>query len=231
MTDAANSSLSISGQEVFEALRDDIVFGRLNPRERLVEADLVVRFRTHRAAVREALLALEQVGLVDRQRNKGASVRDLQPEQVEHIYAVRMLLETGAAESLPLPLRPKALREIIAIQHQHEKAVKSQDLRRVFDQNNRFHRYLYAQVGNPMLIEMIEVCALRALTVRFHPYMDPAFLAKVCGDHWAMIDACEQCDRLRLVTLVQEHLPLAKDRYLKTYTESLGQSIVFAAHG
>jgi DNA-binding GntR family transcriptional regulator len=61
--------------------------------------------------------------------------------------------------------------------------------------------------------------------------MDPAFLEKVCADHWAMIDACEQCDRSRLVALVQEHLPLAKDRYLKTYNESLGQGVVFAARG
>ena len=229
MIAAPQSSLSSSGSDVFEALRDDIVFGRLNPRERLIEADLVLRFRTHRAAVREALLALEQAGLVDRQRNKGASVRDLQPKQVEHIYAVRMLLETAAMEAMPLPLRRQALAELTAIQHQHEKAVKAQDLRRIFDHNNRFHRCLYAQVGNPVLIEMIELCALRALTVRFHPYMDPAFLARVCADHWAMIDACEQCDRPRLVALVQEHLPLAKDRYLKTYNESLDQSLVVAA--
>ncbi|WP_158805708.1 GntR family transcriptional regulator [Acidisoma sp. L85] len=228
MTKGPNSSLSASGQEIVEALRDDIVFGRLNPRERLVEADLVLRFRSHRAAVREALLALEQAGLVDRQRNKGASVRDLQPERVEQIYAVRMLLETAAVEGMPLPLRPEALAELVAIQHDHEKAVAHRNLRRIFDHNNRFHRHLYAQLGNPVLTEMIDVCAVRALTVRFHPYMDPSFLTKVCSDHWAMIEACRQCDRSRLVALVREHLPLAKDRYLETYNASLTQDLVFA---
>jgi DNA-binding GntR family transcriptional regulator len=228
MTKEPNSSLSASGQEIVEALRDDIVFGRLNPRERLVEADLVLRFRSHRAAVREALLALEQAGLVDRQRNKGASVRDLQPERVEQIYAVRMLLETAAVEGIPLPLRPKALAELVAIQHDHEKAVVRRDLRRIFDHNNRFHRHLYAQQGNPVLTEMIDLCAVRALTVRFHPYMDPNFLTKVCSDHWAMIEACRQCDCSRLVALVREHLPLAKDRYLETYNASLTQDLVFA---
>ena len=38
MIAAPQSSLSSSGSDVFEALRDDIVFGRLNPRERLIEA-------------------------------------------------------------------------------------------------------------------------------------------------------------------------------------------------
>ncbi len=228
MRPGPESSLSGSGQEIFDALRDDIVFGRLNPRERLVEADLVVRFRSHRAAVREALAALEQAGLVDRQRNKGASVHDLQPERVEQIYAVRMLLETAAIGTMPLPADPDALETLIAIQRNHQQAVADNDLRRIFDQNNRFHRHLYTLSGNPVLVELIEQCATRALTVRFHPYMDRSFLERVCNDHWAMIEACQRCDRARLMALVREHLPLAKNRYLETYDELLTQGGVFA---
>ncbi len=212
-------SLSTSGQVIFEALRDDVIFGRLHPRERLIEAELVVRFGSHRAAVREALAALERIGLVERQRNKGASVRDLKPEQVEQLYAVRLLLETAAAGAIALPLAPEMLDELIAIQRDHERAVADNDLRRIFDLNNRFHRLLHAQSGNPVLVEMIEQCATRALTVRFHPYMDRAFLERVCRDHWAMIEACRDRDRARLVELVRGHLPLAKDRYLDTYAD------------
>ena len=221
MRSAPEFSLSNSGQENFDTLRDDIVFGRLNPRERLVEADLVTRLSSHRAAVREALAALEQAGLVERQRNKGASVRDLRPEHVEQIYAVRMLLETAATEAIPMPLDRNELAALEAIQHEHEAAVHANDLRRVFDYNNQFHRCLYAQSGNLVLLELIEQCATRALTVRFHPYMDRSFLAKVCADHWAMIDACRDGNRERLVALVREHLPLAKDRYLETYRNVL----------
>lgn len=222
------SSLSSSGQEIFDALRDDIVFGRLNPRERLVEADLVQRFGSHRAAVRDALAALEQAGLVDRQRNKGASVLDLKPERVEQLYAVRMLLETTAVGAMPLPLDPAALETLVSIQRDHQEAVADNDLRRIFDHNNRFHRTLYDQSGNPVLVDLIEQCATRALTVRFHPYMDRSFLERVCSDHWAMIDACRVCDRARLIALVRDHLPLAKNRYLETYDELLVQGGVFA---
>ena len=213
--------MSSSGQEIFDALRDDIVFGRLNPRERLVEADLVLRFGFHRAAVREALAALEQAGLVDRQRNKGASVLDLKPERVEQLYAVRMLLETTAAEGIPLPLDPVAMETLVVIQRDHEQAVADGDLRGVFAHNNRFHQHLYMQSGNPVLVDLIELCAVRALTVRFHPYMDRSFLERVCSDHWAMIEACRLCDQARLVALVRDHLPLAKNRYLETYDELL----------
>ena len=213
--------MSSSGQEIFDALRDDIVFGRLHPRERLVEADLVTRFDSHRAAVREALVALEQAGLVDRQRNKGASVLDLKPERVEQLYAVRLLLETTAVATMPLPLDPVAMEVLVAIQRDHQQAVAGDDLRRVFEHNNRFHRHLYEQCGNPVLVELIEQCATRALTVRFHPYMDHSFLERVCEDHWAMIEACGRGDRAKLTILVRDHLPLAKNRYLHTYDDLL----------
>ncbi|WP_131116582.1 GntR family transcriptional regulator [Lichenihabitans psoromatis] len=230
MRPGLESSLSSSGQEIFDALRDDIVFGRLNPRERLVEADLVSRFGSHRAAVREALAALEHAGLVDRQRNKGASVLDLKPERVEQLYAVRILLETTAVEAIPLPLDSAALDMLVAIQREHQEAVASNDLRRIFNHNNRFHGTLYTQSGNLVLVEMIEQCATRALTVRFHPYMDRGFLERVCSDHWEMIDACRRCDRAGLVALVRDHLPLAKNRYLDTYDQLLVQGGVLALH-
>lgn len=228
MRPGPDSSLSSSGQEIFDALRDDIVFGRLHPRERLVEADLVTRFRSHRAAVREALAALEQAGLVDRRRNKGASVCDLQPERVEQLYAVRVLLETAAVGDMPLPIDADALDMLVAIQRDHQAAVAANDLRHIVDHNHRFHRHLYTQSGNPVLVEIIEQCATRALTVRFHPSMDRSFLERMCSDHWAMIEACRECDRARLVALVRDHLPLAKNRYLDTYEGLLAQGGVFA---
>lgn len=228
MRPRSDSTLSSSGQEIFDALRDDIVFGRLHPRERLVEADLVLRFGSHRAAVREALAALEQAGLVDRQRNKGASVLDLKPERVEQLYAVRMLLETTAVATMSLPLDPVAMETLVAIQRDHQQAVADNDLRRIFEHNNRFHRHLYTQCGNPVLVELIEQCSVSALTVRFHPYMDRSFLGRVCEDHWAMIEACQRSDRAKLTALVRDHLPLAKNRYLNTYDDLLEQGGILA---
>jgi len=45
-------------------LENMIVIGRLQPRERLVEADLANRFKVSRAWIRDALKILETKGLV-----------------------------------------------------------------------------------------------------------------------------------------------------------------------
>src|SRR5258708_33951892 len=83
------------------SLEEDIVLGRRHPRERLVEQDLCARFNTHRGDVRLALFELEKKGIIHRIPNRGATVRDLTPNEVREIYAVREELEVMAARVLP----------------------------------------------------------------------------------------------------------------------------------
>src|SRR5258708_37944469 len=76
-----------AGVSVISArLEEDIVLGRLQPRERLVEQDLADRFGTHRAAVRQALFDLDKKGLINRVPNAGALVRSLSPHPVPRTY-------------------------------------------------------------------------------------------------------------------------------------------------
>ena len=58
-----------------DELRDAIVSGRLQPNERLVEIDLAQTLGVGRSAVRTALARLEQEGLVEHERHRGARVR------------------------------------------------------------------------------------------------------------------------------------------------------------
>ena len=63
-------------------IEEDIVLGRRQPRERLIEQDLCELFQTHRGDVRLALFELEKKGLVERIPNRGALVRGLTPQEV-----------------------------------------------------------------------------------------------------------------------------------------------------
>ena len=51
---------------IARSIEEDIVLGRRQPRERLVEQDLCELFQTHRGDVRLALFELEKKGLVER---------------------------------------------------------------------------------------------------------------------------------------------------------------------
>ncbi len=100
---ADSEARSMTLAAMVAALEEDIVLGRLHPRERLVEDELIARLGGTRHLVRQALMELDRIGLIDRIPNRGALVRSYTADEVEHLYVLRELLETKAASLIPLP--------------------------------------------------------------------------------------------------------------------------------
>ncbi|MDB5447785.1 MAG: GntR family transcriptional regulator [Phenylobacterium sp.] len=73
--------------------------GRLAPGQRLVEADLCLRFGVGRNAVREALQQLASHGVVELNRHRGATVREVSPDQALRTLELTELLLGLAARS------------------------------------------------------------------------------------------------------------------------------------
>ncbi|MGP9808443.1 GntR family transcriptional regulator [Halomonas sp. AOP12-C2-37] len=211
---ASSPSETFGIDQIVKAVEEDIVLGRLNPKERLVEEDLIERFNCKRHAVRQALFQLETIGLVERIKNRGAFVKAYTPAEVEQLYAMRELLETAGARSIPLPAPPEMLAQLIVIQEQHSDAIKQQDLHRVFRLNIAFHRTLFSATGNSYLSDCINEFAQKAHSIRFMAISDAASLQLACNEHFAMIDAIQKQDRDRLCQLCMEHLIPSKERYL-----------------
>ncbi|MBV8032253.1 MAG: GntR family transcriptional regulator [Betaproteobacteria bacterium] len=200
-------------------LEEDIVLGRIVPRERLLEQGLAQRFGTHRAAVRQALFDLERKGLIERVPNRGATVRDLSPDEVRDIYAVREELEAMAARIIPLPVSASDMKRMRALQGIHSRAVAALDLRAVFHSNLEFHRAVFALCGNRCLIEAIETLAEKAYGIRSWSNAIPEYLQRVKQDHLDILDALERGRRAELVRLCRRHLRPSQDVYIRAYRQ------------
>src|SRR6266576_1304313 len=133
---------------IAKCIEEDIVLGRRQPRERLVEQDLCDLFQTHRGDVRLALFELEKKGLVERIPNRGALVRGLTPLEVKEIYAVREELEVMAVRIISFPVAPSDINRLEELQRQHAAAISSGDLLTVFYSYLRFHQVLFGLCGN-----------------------------------------------------------------------------------
>jgi DNA-binding GntR family transcriptional regulator len=203
-------------------LEEDIVLGRLQPRERLLEQDLADRFGTHRAVVRQALFELDKKGLIERVPNRSALVRDLSPDDVRQIYEVREALELMAARIIPLPVAASDMRRLEAIQKTHNRAVAAADLRAVFYSNLQFHRALFGLCSNPYLIESIERLAQKVYGIRSWSNAIPEYLQRVRQDHLDMLDALRRGRRAELVRLCQRHLAPSRDVYIRAYEQRFG---------
>lgn len=196
------------------ALEEDIVFGRLHPRERLTEDELMARFDMKRHAVRQVLVELELLGVVERKRNVGAVVRAFSAREVLELYALREVLEVHAASLMPLPVPPARLEALTAVQREHDAAVAEGDARRVFRSNQRFHREFFGLLDNAVLGQAIEEYARRTHPIRFGSLAAANYRERARQEHWAMIHALRDGDRTALMTLCREHLLPSRDAYL-----------------
>jgi DNA-binding GntR family transcriptional regulator len=208
---------------IAKGIEEDIVLGRRQPRERLVEQDLCDLFDTHRGDVRLALFELEKKGLVERIPNRGAMVRGLTPLQVKEIYAVREELEVMAVRIIPFPVASHDVGRLEELQRQHTAAVAAGDLLTVFYSNLSFHRVLYGLCGNACLIETIDLLAQKVYGIRSYASA-PESLDRARRDHLDMIKALRGSRRDELVALTRRHLKPSPEAYIKDYERRFGKA-------
>jgi len=83
-------------QTIVESLLADVFQGRLRAGEHLVTQQLAERFGVSHTPIREALLSLAGIGIVDLEPNRGAVVRRVTCHEVREICQVRRVLECEA---------------------------------------------------------------------------------------------------------------------------------------
>lgn len=204
-------------EDVLKELRLSIVLGRMRPRERLVEDELMAKFGAKRHVVRAALSELERWGLIERQQNKGARVREYSLKEVADLYDFRSDLHCLAVARMPLPFPAGLVERLSRIADQHEKAIADSDFASVIDQNNAFHDLLFEQCGNPFLVEAISRMATATDAIRSYRIGTPELLEQAAREHREMIQAGASGDREALVSLCSRHILPSRNLYLRDH--------------
>jgi DNA-binding GntR family transcriptional regulator len=213
---------------IARSIEEDIVLGRRQPKERLVEQDLSEQFNTHRGDVRLALFELEKKGLVERIPNRGALVRGLTPLEVKEIYAVREELEVMAVRAIPFPVAPQDIEKLSRLQRAHSAAIAAGDLLTMFYSNLSFHQVLFGLCGNACLIETIELLAQKVYGIRSYANAFPESLERARRDHQDMIKALRASRRDDLVDLTRRHLRPSPEAYIRAYERRFGKDASLA---
>jgi len=200
--------------DVVKALEEDIIFGRLEPGTRLVEDVLLARFPATRHIIRQALYQLERLGVVTRERNKGAMVRILTPDEVRQIYEVRELLQRQAALMIPLPAPPALIERLTQIHEAYSSHVDAGYLRGVHEANDLFHLTMFSACGNDYLVASIEHYMRLSLPVRAKSLADMERLQVSREHHRLMIELMGKRDNWVLAQLCVDHLQPSKLDYM-----------------
>ena len=219
LNDISEDEIEHDDLSIARALEEDIIFGRLAPGTRLTEDTLLARFHVTRHFARQAIVQLETMGIVVRERNKGATVRSLTPRQVQEIYDVRELLQRQAALWIPLPAPDALIAELTALHEEHGRHVEAGYLRGVHETNDKFHLTLFSACGNSHLVQSIELYMRLSLPVRANSMSSKESLRISHEHHRLMIEMLKGRDNWVLAQLCVDHLQPSKKRYLAYVSE------------
>lgn len=204
--------------EILDALREDIISGRL-PAARVIRQQLLAeRFGVSRMPVREALYRLEAEGFIAFTPNKGATVAPISAADLQEIYEMRVAAETLALR-LALPeLTDSQISRAETIQDELERAPVAS-----FGQlNGAFHAALYRPCARPRLLAHVENLSNAAdrylrVTVGTLDYADVSH-----GEHRALLDACRRRDETAAVACLTRHIEDAGQKLHKRLMDGTG---------
>lgn len=189
----------------YSYLREKILDGTLAPNTIISQVELARRLGVSRTPLREALRRLQQETLIDAEPNRRARVVAIDPDDLEHVYTNRVLLETLAIVLTVPNLEPDELQTI-------EQALA--DMRALAaagvyadweEAHAQFHRSLLVHASEP-LRRMIATFAARGDRYR-RLYQSRIPRAWTIGDaeHEAIFRACEARDATLAGALLARH--------------------------
>ena len=135
-----------------EVLRAAILDGTLPPGARLPQEDLASVLQTGRIPIRRSLRILEIEGLVRSEPHRGYTVTDLQADDIEQIYHLRIVLESHAIRAA-LPLLTEG--DLADIERIHDALLETSDTARTLVLRDQFRARLYAVANRPRLTNTI----------------------------------------------------------------------------
>lgn len=192
--------------DIYERLRDEILNGGLAPNERLVEEELVERFRTSRGYVRVALARLEQDGLVVRRPNRGAHVRMVSAAEAIEISEVRCALEVIAARRAAERRQPEHLSALKAILQSMDERLRAGDLPGYSQLNGAFHRTIREAGAQLTANKVLNTLQSQAIRFQLRSVLIPGRPERSLAEHKKIYKAIADGDADRAAAAMLLHL-------------------------
>ncbi len=184
-------------QTIVESLIADVFQGRIRAGQHLVTQELSERFGVSHTPIREALISLAGIGIIDLQPNRGAVVRRVSKRDVREVCAVRRALECAATQGACGRIKPVDLNGLeLELEQLTQAPAKSgaRFIKKAQELDNRLHDLIAASCGNAFLANEIN-----RLKILFRAFRD------VSWDHFEV-----KADGHRLAEEAHEHLAITQ---------------------
>ncbi|MBW4658230.1 MAG: GntR family transcriptional regulator [Drouetiella hepatica Uher 2000/2452] len=206
-------------EQTYQALRTNILSGRLAPGDRLVETHLAQALQVSRTPIREAMRQLQREGLIIGDAQEGLRVTSISVIDTKHLYDCRMGLEQVSILGACQYASAEELHMIERYVLQAEKLMQRPDSElnsfQLLDLDYQFHHAIAVSSGNPWLVTLLDqvfdkMTLLRAQTTRQNPKV-----LEIRVEHRQIYQAIADRDVEAAAAAMQRHLMTSKVRVVQ----------------
>ena len=206
----SNGSILIR-DSVFDQIREDILACRLKPGSLIQEKDLATRYSVSKSPVRDALLRLQEQGLIEVIPRKGYRILPISMGDARELYEIRLLLEKTCIKRVVNIATTEDLNTL----NRFRSADENGGLAKWVTYNRDFHRAIANLSGNTRLTKMthdvIDQFDRLTFTGVFTEQSD-VLSEQLVDEHCNIIDAIQARDKTTATKLIDRHVKKSQKR-------------------
>ena len=199
----------VLSDHIADQLREAIVEGQLEAGQRIVEREIAEVMQTSRGPVRDALLLLENEGLVVRSTHRGTFVARLTKKDAEEIWSLRLAIESVVVDYVLRRATPQDLDALDNLVDEMAAKVKAgYSLSDATELDLEFHRTLCRISGHKRALTAWEALSAqtRILLVGHRQRNPRDFPDRAVSWHRRLVDALRAGDLTRSQDELSKHL-------------------------
>lgn len=207
---SANSDKeNTKSENLTEYLIEAIVEGQIAPGSKISEPELAKRFEVSRGPLREALMRIEGLGLIERIPHVGARVIQFSSEKLVELYAVREALEGMAARLAARNITEIEIAGLETLLSTHSAHIDQVDGASYFHQQGDFdfHYRIIKASRNSQLVSLL--CDELYHLLRMYRYQSPRAQSRpveALDEHKFILQAIRNRDEELAEMLMRRHI-------------------------
>jgi len=192
--------------KAYENIRNKIVFFQLKPGDKILEKDIASSLKVSRTPVREALLMLENEGLVTCHNSLGYIVKKLTSIEVEEYLSLRETLELFAAPMVMERITPSEIKSLKKNLNRAEAYIKKNDFYNIVRCESEFHEIIYKSARSTIFFDTISGLIDKFQWLRAISLKAPGGVANSISGHRAMYKAIMNRDLGEFKKVIRSHI-------------------------
>ncbi len=201
----------IASANVYDSLYREIIELKLKPGSIISIKDMCEHFDTGRSPMRDALIKLEQEGLITTLPQRGIMISKIDFSRVEQERFMRVCVEERVMDIFIKKHTPEDIEHLEKCIAMQIEAIKEKDYRQVIEMDDKYHNVFYEATNKLFCAKTIQQVSGHYKRFRLLTIIDEIIVEDVVEQHRQILEAIKEEDTEKMHKVIKKHFSKIHD--------------------